>query len=92
MTSIAYCWRDGTIDVAEGSEEPEGSLVITTSVLSVEALCEVVQGKARHGYKPGVYLVPGVPEAETDKDAADAVIRWRDWAFPKSEEVNDGCE
>jgi hypothetical protein len=41
-------------------------------------LREVVEVGARHGYEAGVLLVPGVPEAENDDAALDAVIAFRD--------------
>lgn len=34
---------------------------------------------SRHGWEPGVILVPGMPEAATLQDAEDALLDWLDW-------------
>jgi len=39
-------------------------------------LRNAVEAVARHGYTKGVFLVPGVPEAETLEDAVEACRRF----------------
>ncbi len=34
-------------------------------------------------------LVPGVPEADTDQEAYDALVRWTRWAFPVQPEAGE---
>lgn len=87
---IAYCFKSGEIEFAETEEAlPEGVAVLVDNVtdypqLSDEELRELVQTKARHGHKPGVFLVPGVPEAASGEEAIGKLYAWHAWAFPKA--------
>lgn len=65
--------RRGVISIA--SAAPEGDLFL---IDGPEApLRDLVSGAARHAYA-GMLLVPGLPEAETDDAALDALIVFRD--------------
>lgn len=81
--SVAVAWASGLIEIADGGRAPEGAVVILRSRMSPEKLEAKVSVKARHGHEPGVLLVPGVPEALTQEEGMTALIKWRDWAFPK---------
>lgn len=71
----AYCGVDGVIFFAD--EVPQGFIeIVRGDPKQVRATLAVV---ARHGYTPGVLLVPGVPEAEGEKEALLALHRWLDW-------------
>lgn len=68
--------RRGVLEVIPGLEVPKGMLLL---IRGDRWLVEpVVQAQARHGYEPGVLLVPGIPEAENDVEAMDAAIAFRD--------------
>lgn len=82
----AYCGADGAITV-EGFDAdledpiPEGMLTIATAS-SAEVLEAALAGTARRAYpKPRhggetVYLVPGIPEAEGQRQAMDALLAY----------------
>lgn len=68
--------------------EPSGRIIIRRQAQSVamtiatgprHKLAAFIQVVSRHGHQPGVYLVPGVPEAATIADAKDAVLDFVDW-------------
>lgn len=62
-TAIAYCWASGEIKIAEEVEDfelPEGTIIIARGELS--ELMRRIDTSARHGYEPGLRLVPGLPE------------------------------
>lgn len=80
----AICWASGLIEFLEdGMRKPNGAIVFASDD-SVEALKDKVSAVARHGYD-GSLLVPGVPEASDGDKALEAMLRWRDWAFPATE-------
>ena len=87
---IAYCFKSGEIEFAETEEAlPEGVAVLVDNVTDYPALSdaefrELVQTKARHGYRPGVFLVPGVPEASSGEEAVAKLHEWHAWAFPNA--------
>ncbi len=80
MTHIAYCYRSGEIEIAprDGHPLPEG--VIAFAAGPKAPLEEIISRRARHSKPAGLYLVPGLPEAE-DGDAVTALTVWLDWAF-----------
>lgn len=71
----AIAWRSGRIQVV--AKVPLGACLIMSG--PEHKIRRLMQATARHGYKPGVLLVPGVPEAENDHVAATAMLRFRDW-------------
>jgi len=78
----AYCWASGEIKfVPAGEHVPDGAVVFAKG--GKNKLCTRILACARHGYKPGVLLVPGVPEAKDQSAAMDALIAWTRWAFPE---------
>jgi hypothetical protein len=78
---VAWCWASGLIEI--GDEMPAdtafGSGAIEIARGPKCALKPALEVKARHGHEIGVLLVPGVPEAETKKEAGDALAAWLDW-------------
>lgn len=74
---IAWCWASGLIEFGEAA--PEGSIVIANGARS--SLRTVVGALARNGYgnSAGKLLVPGVPEADGQKTAGDALAKWLNW-------------
>ncbi|WP_394661421.1 hypothetical protein [uncultured Acinetobacter sp.] len=78
--TLAYCFRDGVIGFAE--KLPEGAIEIA-SCINKKRLYEFINVRARHGYKQGVLLVPGVPEAKTDNEALSALIDFINWISSK---------
>jgi hypothetical protein len=77
---IAYCWRNGRIEF--GRTMPEGAIEVARG--GAKPLRDIVDVLARHGYERGVLLVPGVPEAEDDNAAVDALARWQLWCARRS--------
>lgn len=70
---FAYCWRTGKIEF--GAQVPDGALVLRSG--PAHKLKREVSAKARHGYKEGLLLVPGLPEAANHDDAYEAYKKFR---------------
>ncbi|EJY9246301.1 host nuclease inhibitor protein [Salmonella enterica] len=67
----AYCWASGLIEF--GHTLPEGALPIITG--NEKDVREYVEVLARLDYN-GNLLVPGIPEAPTQHEACDALVRF----------------
>ncbi|EIE4825895.1 host nuclease inhibitor protein [Salmonella enterica] len=70
-TITAYCWASGLIEF--GHTLPEGALPIVTG--SEKKVREEVEVLARHAYN-GELLVPGIPEAASQSEAREALVRF----------------
>ncbi|ELH3242151.1 host nuclease inhibitor protein [Salmonella enterica] len=70
-TITAYCWASGLIEF--GHTLPEGALPIVTG--SEKKVREEVEVLARHAYN-GELLVPGIPEAASQDEAREALVRF----------------
>jgi hypothetical protein len=71
----AYCNRSGVIGF--GRKIPEGYLLIMKG--PARKLREEINIAARHGYEKGILLVPGVPEADSEYEALEALFRFKQW-------------
>jgi hypothetical protein len=69
----AICWRTGLIEFVH--EAPVTSLILMTG--PTDHVHRVVTARARHGHN-GELLVPGIPEAASDKEALEAAMAFRD--------------
>lgn len=78
----AYCWRNGVIGFAAAGAVPDGAIAFAEG--PARRLRKVVSGTARLAYDGETLLVPGVPEAETDDGAVDALLAWGAWAGTRS--------
>lgn len=78
--AVAFCYRSGEIDFSRSSV-PDGAIPIVRSRLGVAKLRDKVAAKARLAYNGGL-LVPGIPEADDDQAALDALERFKARAFP----------
>lgn len=67
---IAYAWATGRIDF--GRRMPVGALIIAKA--PAKPLRKAVTGYARLAYDGKTWLVPGVPEADTQNDGIDALL------------------
>jgi hypothetical protein len=76
---FAYCWRTGRIGV--GPRLPERAVPLARGPISL--LRHQVEAASRHGYEKGVFLVPGVPEADTEDAALEAAKHFSGWAFSR---------
>ncbi|EEI1617885.1 host nuclease inhibitor protein [Salmonella enterica] len=70
-TITAYCWASGLIEF--GHTLPEGALPIITG--NEKRVREEVEVLARHAYN-GDLLVPGIPEAVSQDEAHEALVRF----------------
>ncbi|EAA9738534.1 host nuclease inhibitor protein [Salmonella enterica] len=70
-TITAYCWASGLIEF--GNALPEGALPIVTG--SEKRVRDVVEVLARHAYN-GDLLVPGIPEAASQDEGREALVRF----------------
>ena len=71
----AYCWRAGQIEF--GDRTPHGALELLAG--SEADVRRQVAASARLAGDGVTLLVPGVPEADDDIGAVDAVVRFRSW-------------
>lgn len=80
---IAYVWRTGLVEF--GSPTPDGALKIAEGKgqkfrNSVQVKCRLAHPSYVNGIKqPQQYLLPGVPEAESEKEALEAIEKFRNW-------------
>lgn len=74
---IAYCWASGLIQF--GRTVPDGAIEVARG--QARPLRDVVGARARHGKgkSAGLLLVPGVPEADDQVEAGDALAAWLKW-------------
>ncbi|ELU8839214.1 host nuclease inhibitor protein [Salmonella enterica] len=70
-TITAYCWASGLIEF--GYTLPEGALPIVTG--SEKQVRDVVEVLACHAYN-GDLLVPGIPEAASQDEGREALVRF----------------
>lgn len=71
MRHFAYSDRCGTIEF--GPFVPDGQLSIASS-LDGKRLRETIEAICRHAYDGKTLLVPGIPEADDDDQALDALL------------------
>lgn len=76
---IAWCWSSGLVEVGDVDGAPEGSIFIARGPKAflhgaLAALCRHGQGAS-----VGKLLVPGVPAADSQMAAADALAEWLKW-------------
>ena len=72
---FAWCWATGVIEF--GEKVPGGAIAIAQGPKAF--LRGVVDVVARHSYTGGELLVPGVPEADDQSVASDALEKWLKW-------------
>lgn len=91
---MAWCWASGLIEV--GDREPaiqaDGSGPIVIARGPKFALKSVLDALARHGrgHSEGQLLVPGVPEAGSQREAGDALEEWLTWCASSRSARRDG--
>ncbi|MEW5728459.1 MAG: host nuclease inhibitor protein [Pseudomonadota bacterium] len=71
----AFAYASGEIVFA--SDRPEGTLPIASGPERV--LKNFISVRARHAYDGETLLVPGVPEANNERDRFEALRRWGEW-------------
>lgn len=69
---MLYCWRSGEIEI--GTHLPKGAIQLASGEL--RELERAVSATARLAYDGNTWLVPGVPEAESDDAALDATVAY----------------
>lgn len=72
----AFCFATGVIGF--GADVPANAIEIAQSY-SERHLKNFIEVKARHAYDGKTLLVPGVPEAENEKAAGNALGEWLRW-------------
>lgn len=70
--AFAYAFRSGHIGF--GDIIPEGAMSLGKGDL--KELLDLISGVARLAYDNETYLVPGIPEAETDAEALAAFTKF----------------
>lgn len=71
----AYCFASGQIGF--GPRVPEGALPIAKGPR--QALQDLMEGVARHSRTDETLYVPGVPEADDEEAALDALATFTTW-------------
>jgi len=82
---IAYCYRSGRIGF--GRSVPEGAIKVAQG--RAKQLRDLIGVTARHAYDGKTLLVPGIPEADTDEHAADALEQFINWISPSVEKIKE---
>jgi len=72
----AHCFRSGEIELSRKSNI-EGAICIANA--PAKELRRKVSARARHAYDGETLLVPGIPEAQTDDEAFDAMQRFKEF-------------
>lgn len=78
----AFAWSNGRIEF--GQRVPKGALQIASG--KAKKVRNVISATARHAYDGVTLLVPGVPEAENEDAALDALIAFCKWVEPRFKE------
>ncbi|WP_043062120.1 hypothetical protein [Brucella anthropi] len=86
--AIAYCWRGGDIQI--GRRLPKGAIKLGSA--HGIRLKRAVSVCARHSYDGQTLLVPGIPEADNDTEALEAVQRFREQLSRRLERKKKGWE
>lgn len=80
---VAWCWASGLIEIGDTppADKADGSGAIVIADGPKSSLQVTLSVKARHGQgaSSGKLLVPGVPEAESQQAAGDALSAWLEW-------------
>jgi len=85
---IAYCDASGAI--AFGPRVPKGALAIARG--REDALRDLLCATSRHAHDGETLLVPGIPEADNQIQAVDALMDFGDWlALRQTEGVTILC-
>lgn len=84
---LAYCYRSGQIQF--GRSLPEGAIKVAEG--PSKKLRAMIGVTSRHAYDGKTLLVPGIPEAETEKEAEAALRRFLDWIAPRIAELQEGA-
>ena len=76
---VAYCWQGGDIEI--GYTCPEGAIIITEQRPEEleEEFRSLISARSRHAYDGKTLLVPGIPEADSEEEAFQALLRFRNW-------------
>ncbi|MGB3067053.1 MAG: hypothetical protein WBC18_00820 [Ottowia sp.] len=80
---VAWCWASGLIEIGDQApaDQVDGSGPIVIARGPRHALNAHLGAWARHGQgrSAGKLLVPGVPEADTQREKGDALGKWLAW-------------
>lgn len=77
VPTYAYCFRNGRIEF--GNDVPKGALII--GALDAAKRDRIVARARFSRVDNETMFVPGIPEAESDDQALDALIAFIDWAI-----------
>lgn len=69
VNTCAYCWRSGLLEF--GNSVPSGAFLIVKG--PDEMVRDQISAAARHAYDGKSLLVPGIPEANNDREAEAAL-------------------
>lgn len=72
----AWCWASGLIEMDDVDKVPAGAILVATGPKAFLAGAITALARLGQGESAGTFLVPGVPEAESQSDKGDALARW----------------
>lgn len=77
--SVAWCWASGMIEIGEAV--PDGAIKIAEGPMVELKVAVGVAARHGQGRSAGKLLVPGIPEADPNDEAArgNALATWLDW-------------
>ena len=72
---VASANRSGVISINMSGKMPKGDLLIA---VSCEKIFDIIKGNCRLAYDNKTLLVPGIPEANNEQDALNALTKFCD--------------
>ncbi|OON62306.1 hypothetical protein B0920_02175 [Massilia sp. KIM] len=79
VEQAAWCWASGRIEMGDEDDLPEGAILIARGPKAYLNGTLAVLTRQGRGASEGVYLVPGVPEAQDEQARGDALAKWLKW-------------
>lgn len=76
---VAWCWASGLIEMGDEETLPAGAILIANGPKAYLSGAIAALSRIGRGASEGKFLVPGVPEANSDKAKGDALATWLKW-------------
>jgi hypothetical protein len=76
---VAWCWSSGLIETGNEDALPEGAILIANGPKAYLSGTIAALARIGCGANEGKFLIPGVPELDTQKAKSDALAKWLKW-------------
>jgi len=75
----AYCFASGELEFTSALDVPDGAILLKENCTKDQM--DKLKIRCRISYDGKTRLIPGIPEAEDQEEAMDALIKWKNWAM-----------